>query len=634
MLDPEADMETQLNQRWRGVLEGLDHAFQPIALLADGSAYGFEALLRGWEAVGFDSIASVFDRAHEEGMLKPLDMELQRRAFAKFARAGFRTSKIFYNVDNRLLQLPNYGSDMILAIAREAGLPASRIVFELSELHEPGHETHFEKAIASFRGMGFRIALDDFGSGYAGLKLLHRAEPDILKIDRYFVGGSAADPRKVAFLEKIVGMAHLMGVSVVAEGVETVEELRICADSGCDMVQGFHLARPSLDLASLERSYRKTTDAAKGKRGSRTSGGAVARASLQEVEPVRLKAGLVEVLDRFRKRPELSILPVVNDEGEPVGAYREQDFRHYVYSPFGISLLGHVVAEFGSVTLLRKAPVAPLGSDLARIVELYSSAPELGGIILAKRGKYAGILPAERLLALVAERELAEARDQNPLTRLPGNLKIAEVCAAALADPGEGVAFAYFDFDNFKPFNDRYGFRNGDRIIMLFADILKSTVRRPPGFVGHLGGDDFFASIPAPRGGEDAEALREISERFAREAVSFYSPEDRERGWIIGRDRAGLEQRMPLLTVSLAVVALRPGARLDAEGLSEALAELKRRAKASPARFALRVIDPSGEAPDLAVEESEAAAGAREGRGENSGFRAPPIFTPALIAAF
>ncbi len=58
-------METQMNQRWRRVLEGLDHAFQPIALLADGSSYGFEALLRGWDTVGFDSIASVFDRAHE-----------------------------------------------------------------------------------------------------------------------------------------------------------------------------------------------------------------------------------------------------------------------------------------------------------------------------------------------------------------------------------------------------------------------------------------------------------------------------------------------------------------------------------------------------------------------------------------
>jgi diguanylate cyclase (GGDEF)-like protein len=234
----------------------------------------------------------------------------------------------------------------------------------------------------------------------------------------------------------------------------------------------------------------------------------------------------------------------------------------------------------------------------------------------------------------VAERELAEARDQNPLTRLPGNLKIAEVCAEALADPGAGIAFAYFDFDNFKPFNDRYGFRNGDRIIMLFADILKSTIRRPPGFIGHLGGDDFFASIPAPRGREEAEALREIAERFAREAVSFYSPEDRERGWIIGRDRAGIEQRVPLLTVSLAVVLLRPGARLDAEGLSEALAELKRCAKASPGRFALRVIDPSSEASDIARGKSEAAESATDGRGERASFRAPPIFTPALIAAF
>ncbi|MGO8693266.1 MAG: GGDEF domain-containing protein [Rectinemataceae bacterium] len=627
-------METQMNQRWRRVLEGLDHAFQPIALLADGSSYGFEALLRGWDTVGFDSIASVFDRAHEEGMLKCLDLELQRRAFAKFARAGFRKSKIFYNVDNRLLQLPNYGTDAILDMAREAGLPASRIVFELSELHEPGHETHFERAIASFRGMGFRIALDDFGSGYAGLKLLHRAEPDIVKIDRYFVGGSALDPRKVAFLEKIVGMAHLMGVTVVAEGVETTEELRICADSGCDMIQGFYIARPSLDLRSLEHSYDAKTREAKGKRGSKSSGGPVVRENVLNTQPIGLRVNLVDVLDRFRKNPELSLLPVVNDEGEPVGAYRERDFRNYVYSPFGISLLEHVITELGALTLLRNAPMAPLGSDLARIVELYSSSPELGGIILVKKGKYAGILPAERLLDLVAERDLAEARDQNPLTRLPGNLKIAEVCAEALADPGAGAAFAYLDFDNFKPFNDRYGFRNGDRIIMLFADILKSAIRRPPGFVGHLGGDDFFASVPAPGGVEDIGVLRDIAERFAREATSFYSPEDRERGWILGKDRSGTEQRMPLLTVSVAVVLLKPGARLDAEGLSEALAELKREAKTSLRRFALRIIEGEDADSGRADPGGDATDSPSEGQIRRGGFRALPIFTPGLIAAF
>ena len=624
-------MKPSLSAQWMDALSRFDFAFQPIALYASGAAYGFEALLRGWDRAGFMSIAQVFDRAFDEGILYALDLELRAKAFEKFATAGLGTAKIFYNVDNRLLQMPDYATGDTLRIAEEAGLTSSRIVFELSELHEPDARTSFDRVIAAYRSQGFRIALDDFGSGYAGLKLLHRAEPDIVKVDRYFVSGTADEPRKAAFLEKIAGMAHLMGISVVAEGVESEQELRLCYEAGCDMVQGFHVARPSVDTASLSTAYPAAAVASSGDRRATTSAGRVHGECVLRTEPVNLRSDLSMVLARFRKDPNASIIPVVNDEGEPVGIYRERDFRHYVYSPFGIALLEHIATEFGAAAFLVRAPAAPLGTDLARIVELYGASTDSGGVVLTEGGHYAGVLPAEELLSLVAERELAEARDQNPLTRLPGNLRVAEVCAQLLADPGQGVGFAYFDFDNFKPFNDRYGFRNGDRVIMLFADILKSTIRRPPGFIGHLGGDDFFVSLDV-HGPEDLAPLYEVSERFGREAASFYSAEDREQGWILGVDRGGRKRRMSLLTVSVAVVVLESGASLDAEGLSEVLAELKKRAKVSEDRRAIRVFSKpgaSGEGPSASIDTPSG-----EDAASGPGRPATPIFTPSLIAAF
>jgi len=619
-------MNTTLTSEWKEKTALLYHAFQPIARFADGSAYGFEALLRGWDQAGFSSIAEVFDQAFEDKLLYALDLELRMKAFGKFAQAGLSRAKLFYNIDNRLLQMPDYSTGNTLRISRETGLSPSRVVIEISELHDPQENSVFDQILTAYRSQGFRIALDDFGSGYAGLKLLQRAKPDIIKIDRYFISGAAGDPRKPAFIEKIAGMAHLMGISVVAEGVETPGELRLCAEAGCDFVQGFHVSRPEADISRLCLRYaeaRSNLSEYKGDRRSETQTGIVSATAIAATAPIRADAGFTELLARFRKEPSISLIPVVNNEDEAIGVYRERDFREYVYSPFGISILEHISTERDGSNLVVKAPIAPVGSSLARIVELYGSSPESGGVILTEGGRYAGIIHAEALLSLVAERELVEARDQNPLTRLPGNLKIASVCAERLTSPGKGVAFAYFDLDNFKPFNDRYGFRNGDRVIMLFADILRSRFNSPHDFVGHLGGDDFFACLERDSQRAAISELTEVATRFARQVTSFYSVEDRKRGWILGADRNGEERRFDLLTVSLAVVFMEPGGDLDAEGLSDSLAVLKKEAKASALKLAVRSCTANAGQSILPRTKSASIGG-----------RAEPIFTPSLIASF
>lgn len=621
-----------LNPSWRERLALLRHDFQPIARTADGSAYGFEALLRGSDLAGFPSIQALFDAACADRVLYALDVELRAKAFAAFAAEAPEGAKLFYNLDNRLLDMPDYATGNSLRIAEACGLKPSRVVFEVSELHEPGTKGDFDRILGSYRDQGFKIALDDFGAGYAGLKLLRRSEPDIVKIDRHFVAGAGEDPRGAAFLEKIVGMARLMGITVVAEGVETPRELSLCAGAGCDLVQGYLVARPGAPEC-MEESYPAARPGGGPERRAALPGGIVGLGDLEPVLPVGIEVEIGKVLERFRRDPEATLVPVVDESGEPVGVYRERDFRQYVYSPYGISLLAHLTAELGPGALLVKAPVMPLGSDLARLVEVYGANPECGGVILAAGRRYAGLVPADRILALVAERELAEARDQNPLTRLPGNLRIAETCAELLGS-GEEALFAYFDFDSFKPFNDRYGFRNGDRVIMLFADILRAEAL-PGGFVGHLGGDDFFAAYSGPASAEALAALRRAAARFAQEASSFYEAEDRDRGWILGKDREGLERRIPLITVSLAAIRLGPGTPMDQEELAERFARLKKDAKASPLGFALDWLEGSGAGPSEGPATAASAVGpAREGarRGRAAGSRSAPIL-PRLHGA-
>jgi diguanylate cyclase (GGDEF)-like protein len=515
-----------MTETWETALRSLCFAFQPIALSSNGYAYGYEALLRGWKEAGFFSIGSVFDCAYLENVLVELDQRLRAKAFPDFASWAPAGTKLFYNVDNRIFQSPDPAKDDIAGIENSFGLSASRIILEISERHELEWGIGFTQMISLCRRRGFRIAIDDFGSGYAGLKLLNMSEPDIVKIDRHFIVGSGGEPRKAVFLEKIVGMAHLMGVTVVAEGIETEAEL--------------------------------------------------------------------DVLDRFRKEVDPDILPVVDESQEPVGVYLERDFRPYVYSPFGIALLEHLETGTGASSFLRKAPTAAARADIARLLEVFSAMPSLGGVILTHNSHYAGLLPAAKLLSLVAERELSEARDQNPLTRLPGNLRVAEVIAQRIAETTRGRAFTYFDFDDFKPFNDHYGFRLGDRVIQLFADILRSVFARPSSFVGHLGGDDFFSFDYAGSISEAFAPVAEASERFRHEAVSFYAAEDRERGWILGRDRSGEERQMPLIGVNAAVVFAVENTRLEAESLSDLFAVLKKEAKLSASHRAYQIIELQG----------------------------------------
>ena len=127
-------------------------------------------------------------------------------------------------------------------------------------------------------------------------------------------------------------------------------------------------------------------------------------------------------------------------------------------------------------------------------------------------------------------------------------------------------------------------------MIQLFADILRAVYSRPSSFVGHVGGDDFFSLALAATLEEALASASEAAERFRLEAASFYPPEDRERGWILGKGRSGRERKMPLIGASAAVVFAPEGTALDGEALSDLFAELKKKAKVSESRVAFRVL--------------------------------------------
>lgn len=205
--------------------------------------------------------------------------------------------------------------------------------------------------------------------------------------------------------------------------------------------------------------------------------------------------------------------------------------------------------------------------------------------MIVKESKYGGFLHARSLLKILNEKSLQIARDQNPLSKLPGNMVIQDYLATATSGQNGSYHFAYLDFDFFKPFNDTYGFRTGDRAILMCADILRAAFAREGRFVGHVGGDDFFVGF---RDVPHETAMAEVTEavqKFRSDVESLYSPEDRRNGYIIGPSRSGRREKFPLLTMSGAVLH-KPAHRAlpGLDSLSALIASAKKAAKESRER--------------------------------------------------
>lgn len=166
----------------------------------------------------------------------------------------------------------------------------------------------------------------------------------------------------------------------------------------------------------------------------------------------------------------------------------------------------------------------------------------------------------------------------SPLTRLPGNLAI-EAELRRRIDSRAPFSVLYLDLDNFKAFNDVYGFTHGDEAIQLVASTAVDVVRRrgtTSDFVGHIGGDDFII-VTLPDRGE--EIAREIIDSFDREIRSLYSAQDLKQGYIETRDRRGALNRFPIMSLSIALISSEQRMLENYAQIGEAAAELKRYAK-------------------------------------------------------
>jgi len=243
-----AERRLLLEGELRAAIEGRQFrlVYQPIVSLSEGSVVGVEALVR-WDHPkrGVVSPAEFIPLAEEIGVIGPLGSWVLEESCRELAAQSDLDLMYLMSVNVSACQLadgdfPSYVARTIAA----AGLTPDRFVFEITETVLMTDAQMFLSALDALRAIGVSLAMDDFGTGYSSLAYLQRFPLDIVKIDQTFVSGVATDAHDEALVSAIIAMATALGMATLAEGIETPEQLEKLRDLGCDLAQGYLMARP------------------------------------------------------------------------------------------------------------------------------------------------------------------------------------------------------------------------------------------------------------------------------------------------------------------------------------------------------------------------------------------------------
>ena len=235
--------------------------FQPVVNVEDGSCAGFEVLARWRDDNGNYREPSEFSAIfRDHSMAEKMTRTIMHAAFRDYARAIAPTGlplRVALNVTFFDLMNPEFAFEVQHAVA-ETGFDWNLLTIEVTEQTMLGESTgQIFRSLKELRTRGAQIALDDFGTGYGGLRHISHWPVDILKIDKFFVDGLNGSERDRAVFESVTGLARRLGYTVIAEGIETADQIAVLREHGCGFAQGFAFDRPMTgdDLANFRRSY-------------------------------------------------------------------------------------------------------------------------------------------------------------------------------------------------------------------------------------------------------------------------------------------------------------------------------------------------------------------------------------------
>lgn len=570
------EKEDCLEERLLDILKNkqIKTVFQPIVSLRNGSVYGYEALSRGPIDTPLRSPVMLFECAEKCGKTWDLELLCRMTSIETVSRLNPHI-KLFLNVDPRIMHHEKFKRGFTKEFLSLYNIDPENVIFEITEKGSVNNICNFIKTIEHYKKQDYKIAIDDAGAGYSGLNLISDVHPHFLKLDMNLIRDIHRDTMRQALVRSLCEFAALTNTYLVAEGIETKSELLKLIDLGVQYGQGFYLQRPDPNILPLKEDVSFEIKEANAKKNQlldrKTADLFICNISTPQksLNPKNLISHVYELMENDKTISGFCI----TEQGYLVGIITRPDLYRYLSGQYGYNLYSKktvdkiMSTEFLQVdyhesieTVAKKA----MGRENEHLYDF---------ITITKDGRYLGVVTVKDLLERTIQVAVNNAKHVNPLTELPGNLLIEKRMEACLHEEAE-CKILYFDLNNFKAYNDVYGFENGDICIKRFANILKKHIGEEKDFIGHIGGDDFMAIVYRD---EAEELCREIIDDFDRSISEFYNKNDFNKGFITTKNRHGIEEDFPLLSISIAVTSSKSYETIYK--LSERMAELKRTCK-------------------------------------------------------
>lgn len=571
-------MTEDIKQQFFRILKesGISPRYQPIVSLKDGTIYGYEALSRITLDVCDFNVEEMFTIAKELHKIWELE-EICRTKSLENAVNKPKNKKLFINVDANIIHDVEFQNGMTLKKLEEFKLSPEDIIFEITERTAIYDLKTFQESVDHYKTQAYKIAIDDVGSGYSGLNRICAVSPDFVKIDMAIVRDIQKDPIKKSLVSSIVRFCEDSNINLIAEGIETIEELETLISLGVTYGQGYYLKRPECNLSELDNDLRINICQLYEKYHKNAYQpsffGAVGTISKQRAIVDRTRKGN-DILEMMTKDLSLSEVCVVTEDKSVLGVLTRAKMYQQLGGRYGYDLhaqkhVTELMSKDFLVVDMRMSIETVSKMALARTEEaLYDS------VIVTKDDKYYGIVTIKDLLQTAITIQVKRAVESNPLTGLPGN-RIIEEKVKKCIESTKQYAIIYVDIDNFKAYNDAYGFNNGDIMITTLVDCIRKSCETDT-FKGHVGGDDF---VLITHHYEIRNMCEDIIHNFRASIQNLYSDSDWERGFIVSKNRNGFEENFPIASLSISAITNCNRTFQNIEEFSKAIAKVKKRCK-------------------------------------------------------
>lgn len=548
--------------------------FQPIISLKNGLALGYEALSRITIDCLIKSPEELFILAESTNCL--WDLELVCRTIAIETSNHLlqepSQTKLFLNVNPSVMQDVKFRQGFTKEFIKQFNIPASNIIFEITERNVINDIKGFKDSIKHYKDQGFQIAIDDAGSGYAGLNLISDINPDYIKLDINLIRNINKDNLKYALVKSMVEFSRISNIKLIAEGIETQSECETLIKLGVQYGQGYYIQRPSEHFSDLIQIKKHIEEINRkhnygfnyGIKSTYISHICTSTAFLDPSEKV------INVYNRF-KNNETNIGFCVVENEKPIGIVTKGDLALKLSGNYGFTLFSnHTIRDLMKMEMLiveSKTPIEQVSNSAMNrnSEDLYDF------IVVVQDEKYLGIVTIKDLLQKTTELQILSAKDQNPLTGLPGNQLIEQQMMKCIQSESP-FSIIYCDIDHFKVYNDIYGFENGDLVIKMLSELLRENTKTSD-FIGHIGGDDFVIVFDYYI---ESSYCEELSHRFMKKVNQFYNSIDLSNQYVISTSREGHTKKFPLLSLTSVLIDNQSKVYKDHFEISQVLATLKK----------------------------------------------------------